>query len=254
MAPKAELCSHHVITVVMLLCGAGVGPWGNLAFPLPCSYTLECNYNTGRSVNSIPVACHDNGRASPPPPPSFPSKYTVELFEQVRGPVVGGRVAQPCPKPTGRTSHLLSCFALAVPVKTPALVHGAVLEGNVDEMSSGGCLGLGVGFLCLFSCLESQRAAALSRGRSHPPPLALAGRQSPGRGGAGHGRVQPLAAHRPVRAQQPQQPAGLDAEACAQHERCRRGPAEERRCQDAPPELYVRACRVERSGAAGYPN
>ncbi|NWZ47305.1 CBPC5 protein, partial [Haliaeetus albicilla] len=47
------------------------------------SYTLECNYNTGRSVNSIPVACHDNGRASPPPLPAFPSKYTVELFEQV---------------------------------------------------------------------------------------------------------------------------------------------------------------------------
>ncbi|XP_064364215.1 cytosolic carboxypeptidase-like protein 5 isoform X2 [Dromaius novaehollandiae] len=47
------------------------------------SYTLECNYNTGRSVNSIPGACHDNGRASPPPPPAFPSKYTVELFEQV---------------------------------------------------------------------------------------------------------------------------------------------------------------------------
>ncbi|KAM9155397.1 cytosolic carboxypeptidase-like protein 5 isoform 3-T3 [Pangshura tecta] len=47
------------------------------------SYTLECNYNTGRSVNSIPTACHDNGRASPPPPPTFPTKYTVELFEQV---------------------------------------------------------------------------------------------------------------------------------------------------------------------------
>ncbi|NXE71340.1 CBPC5 protein, partial [Calcarius ornatus] len=47
------------------------------------SYTLECNYNTGRSVNSIPGACHDNGRASPPPPPAFPSRYTVELFEQV---------------------------------------------------------------------------------------------------------------------------------------------------------------------------
>uniref|UniRef100_G3TZY2 Cytosolic carboxypeptidase-like protein 5 n=1 Tax=Loxodonta africana TaxID=9785 RepID=G3TZY2_LOXAF len=47
------------------------------------SYTLECNYNTGRSVNSIPAACHDNGRASPPPPPAFPSRYTVELFEQV---------------------------------------------------------------------------------------------------------------------------------------------------------------------------
>ncbi|XP_059973206.1 cytosolic carboxypeptidase-like protein 5 isoform X2 [Mesoplodon densirostris] len=47
------------------------------------SYTLECNYNTGRSVNSIPAACHDNGRASPPPPPAFPSRYTVEQFEQV---------------------------------------------------------------------------------------------------------------------------------------------------------------------------
>ncbi|XP_065586677.1 cytosolic carboxypeptidase-like protein 5 isoform X2 [Cyrtonyx montezumae] len=47
------------------------------------SYTLECNYNTGRLVNSIPLACHDNGRASPPPMPTFPSKYTVELFEQV---------------------------------------------------------------------------------------------------------------------------------------------------------------------------
>uniref|UniRef100_A0A8C8SMB6 Cytosolic carboxypeptidase-like protein 5 n=1 Tax=Pelusios castaneus TaxID=367368 RepID=A0A8C8SMB6_9SAUR len=47
------------------------------------SYTLECNYNTGRSVNSIPLACHDSGRASPPPTPAFPSKYTVELFEQV---------------------------------------------------------------------------------------------------------------------------------------------------------------------------
>ncbi|KAG8122944.1 hypothetical protein E2320_018506 [Naja naja] len=47
------------------------------------SYTLECNYNTGRSVNTVPAACHDNGRATPPPPPTFPSKYTVELFEQV---------------------------------------------------------------------------------------------------------------------------------------------------------------------------
>ncbi|XP_069461629.1 cytosolic carboxypeptidase-like protein 5 isoform X3 [Ambystoma mexicanum] len=47
------------------------------------SYTLECNYNTGRSVNAIPVACHDNGRASPPPPPAFPPKYTTDIFEQV---------------------------------------------------------------------------------------------------------------------------------------------------------------------------
>ncbi|XP_043918798.1 cytosolic carboxypeptidase-like protein 5 isoform X2 [Protopterus annectens] len=47
------------------------------------SYTLECNYNTGRSVNTIPPACHDNGRATPPPPPAFPPKYTAEMFEQV---------------------------------------------------------------------------------------------------------------------------------------------------------------------------
>ncbi|XP_067879864.1 cytosolic carboxypeptidase-like protein 5 isoform X2 [Heterodontus francisci] len=47
------------------------------------SYTLECNYNTGRCVNSVPPACHDNGRASPPPLPTFPPKYTTEIFEQV---------------------------------------------------------------------------------------------------------------------------------------------------------------------------
>lgn len=62
-----------------------VAPWGNSGSLVPHSYTLECNYNTGRSVNSIPGACHDNGRASPPPPPAFPSRYTVELFEQVQG-------------------------------------------------------------------------------------------------------------------------------------------------------------------------
>ncbi|XP_072263416.1 cytosolic carboxypeptidase-like protein 5 isoform X1 [Pyxicephalus adspersus] len=47
------------------------------------SYTLECNYNTGRCVNSIPVACHDSGRATPPPPPAFPPKFTTDIFEQV---------------------------------------------------------------------------------------------------------------------------------------------------------------------------
>ncbi|XP_072000008.1 cytosolic carboxypeptidase-like protein 5 isoform X2 [Engystomops pustulosus] len=47
------------------------------------SYTLECNYNTGRCVNTIPGACHDNGRATPPPPPAFPPKFTTEIFEQV---------------------------------------------------------------------------------------------------------------------------------------------------------------------------
>ncbi|XP_051880835.1 cytosolic carboxypeptidase-like protein 5 isoform X2 [Pristis pectinata] len=47
------------------------------------SYTLECNYNTGRYVNPVPPACHDNGRATPPPAPTFPPKYTVEVFEQI---------------------------------------------------------------------------------------------------------------------------------------------------------------------------
>uniref|UniRef100_A0A3B5LTD1 Cytosolic carboxypeptidase-like protein 5 n=1 Tax=Xiphophorus couchianus TaxID=32473 RepID=A0A3B5LTD1_9TELE len=47
------------------------------------SYTLECNYNTGKTMNSMPPACHDNGRATPPPPSSFPPKYTPEIFEQV---------------------------------------------------------------------------------------------------------------------------------------------------------------------------
>ena len=53
-------------------------------FPRRLSYTLECNYNTGRAMNSIPPACHDNGRATPPPTPSFPPKYTPEIYEQVR--------------------------------------------------------------------------------------------------------------------------------------------------------------------------
>ncbi|KAF6732233.1 Cytosolic carboxypeptidase-like protein 5 [Oryzias melastigma] len=47
------------------------------------SYTLECNYNTGKTMNTIPPACHDSGRATPPPPSSFPPKYTPEIFEQV---------------------------------------------------------------------------------------------------------------------------------------------------------------------------
>ena len=53
-------------------------------FPPRLSYTLECNYNTGRAMNSIPPACHDNGRATPPPTPAFPPKYTPEIYEQVR--------------------------------------------------------------------------------------------------------------------------------------------------------------------------
>ncbi len=33
------------------------------------SYTLECNFNTGRVVNGVPMASRDAGRATPPPPP-----------------------------------------------------------------------------------------------------------------------------------------------------------------------------------------
>ncbi|CAK8679641.1 unnamed protein product [Clavelina lepadiformis] len=47
------------------------------------SYTVECNYNTGRTVNCIPQASHDNGRATPPPAAGFPPKYTPEIFEEV---------------------------------------------------------------------------------------------------------------------------------------------------------------------------
>ncbi|KAM8826242.1 cytosolic carboxypeptidase-like protein 5 isoform 2-T3 [Synchiropus picturatus] len=47
------------------------------------SYTLECNYNTGKSMNIIPPACHDNGRATPPPPSSLPPKYTPDIYNQV---------------------------------------------------------------------------------------------------------------------------------------------------------------------------
>ncbi len=47
------------------------------------SYTLECNYNTGRMVNSVPPAHGDNGRATPPPLAGFPPKYTMAHFEEV---------------------------------------------------------------------------------------------------------------------------------------------------------------------------
>ncbi len=38
------------------------------------SYTLECNFNTGRIVNSIPMASRDAGRATPPPLYNHPPK------------------------------------------------------------------------------------------------------------------------------------------------------------------------------------
>ena len=46
------------------------------------SYTLECNYNTGRLANPLPAA-NDNGRATPPMLSSFPPKYTPDVYAQV---------------------------------------------------------------------------------------------------------------------------------------------------------------------------
>ncbi|KAK3750638.1 hypothetical protein QZH41_012825 [Actinostola sp. cb2023] len=46
-------------------------------------YTLECNYNSGRMLNPVPPATCDSGRATPPPPPGFPPKFTTEIYEEV---------------------------------------------------------------------------------------------------------------------------------------------------------------------------
>ena len=47
------------------------------------SYTLECNYNTGRMVNYVPAACADMGRATPPPLAGVPPKYAPVHYEEV---------------------------------------------------------------------------------------------------------------------------------------------------------------------------
>lgn len=47
------------------------------------SYTLECNYNTGRFMNSIAPATMDDGRATPPQVAGFPPKYSIAHFEDV---------------------------------------------------------------------------------------------------------------------------------------------------------------------------
>ena len=44
-------------------------------------YTLECNFNTGRFTNSIPMASRDAGRASPPPVFDIPPKYSPAPYE-----------------------------------------------------------------------------------------------------------------------------------------------------------------------------
>ena len=45
------------------------------------SYTLECNFNTGRLVNGIPMASRDCGRATPPVQFDHPPKYDPEVYE-----------------------------------------------------------------------------------------------------------------------------------------------------------------------------
>ncbi|XP_033645286.1 cytosolic carboxypeptidase-like protein 5 isoform X1 [Asterias rubens] len=47
------------------------------------SYTLECNYNSGRFVNSLAPATMDDGRATPPPLAGYPPKYNPGHFEEV---------------------------------------------------------------------------------------------------------------------------------------------------------------------------
>jgi hypothetical protein len=45
------------------------------------SYTLECNFNTGRLVNGMPMASRDSGRATPPIKLDHPPKYDAEIYE-----------------------------------------------------------------------------------------------------------------------------------------------------------------------------
>ena len=48
------------------------------------SYTLECNYNSGRSCDGLSAATCDDGRASPPRPgTAIPCKYTTACYEEV---------------------------------------------------------------------------------------------------------------------------------------------------------------------------
>ena len=45
-------------------------------------YTLECNFNTGRFTNTVPLSSRDCGRASPPPIYDHPPKYCPDIYEQ----------------------------------------------------------------------------------------------------------------------------------------------------------------------------
>jgi cytosolic carboxypeptidase protein 5 len=44
-------------------------------------YTLECNYNTGRLVNTLPLSGKDHAKT--PAAPVVPPKYNPPLFEEV---------------------------------------------------------------------------------------------------------------------------------------------------------------------------
>nr|XP_049694778.1 cytosolic carboxypeptidase-like protein 5 isoform X1 [Helicoverpa armigera] len=47
------------------------------------SYTLECNYNTGRLVNVLPPTLREGPATLPAPPAPLPPKYTPHIFEEV---------------------------------------------------------------------------------------------------------------------------------------------------------------------------
>ncbi|KAL0882170.1 hypothetical protein ABMA27_000718 [Loxostege sticticalis] len=47
------------------------------------SYTLECNYNTGRLVNVLPPTVRDAGAPAAAPAAPVPPKYTPHIFEEV---------------------------------------------------------------------------------------------------------------------------------------------------------------------------
>lgn len=54
-------------------------------FTCTCSYTLECNYNSGRQSNAVSSATCDNGQASPALHYSpMPHRYCIASFEQVQ--------------------------------------------------------------------------------------------------------------------------------------------------------------------------
>ena len=72
------------------------------------SYTLECNYNTGRQTNCIASAANDDGRATPPPPVAFPPRYGICHYEDVSR--MGRRDTIECSRDWGKI-----CFVFTNP-------------------------------------------------------------------------------------------------------------------------------------------